>query len=148
MTDVSPIRLWVMRAMYLVMGVGLGLTVWPSIVSHDPELPRMTSVVFALLGTLGLLSLLGLRYPLQMIPLLLFELMWKAIWLAAFALPRWLDGTLDEGMRSTIFDTSLGMVLLVVIPWRYVYANYVARPGDSWRLRRTANDGAAVRAES
>ena len=148
MTEVSPIRLWVMRAMYLVMAVGLGLTVWPSIVSHDPELPRMTSVVFALLGTLGLLSLVGLRYPLQMIPLLLFELIWKAIWLAAFALPRWLAGTLDEGMRSTVFDTSLGMILLVVIPWRHVYANYVARPGDPWKLRRAGNEEAPVHAGS
>ena len=142
---VSPIRLWVMRAMYLVMAAGLGLTVWPSIVSHDPELPRMTGVVFALLGALGLLSLLGMRYPLQMIPLLLFELMWKAIWLAFFALPRWLDGTLDAGMRSTVFDTSLGLVLLVVIPWRYVYANYVAGPGDAWKFRRSGDEGAPAR---
>lgn len=137
MTEVSPIRLWVMRAMYLIMAAGLGLTIWPLIVSHGSELPRMTGVAFALLGTIGLLSLLGLRYPLQMIPLLLFELIWKLIWLVAFAGPRWLDGTLDEGMRSTVFDTSLGLVLIVVIPWRYVWANYVARPGDPWKLRRS-----------
>jgi len=148
MTQVSPIRLWVMRAMYLFMAVGLGFTIWPLIVSHGPELPRMTGVVFALLGTIGLLSLLGLRYPLQMIPLLLFELIWKAIWLAAFAGPRWLDGTLDEGMRSTIFDTSLGLVLILVIPWRYVWANYVARPGDPWKLRRSGNEEETARAAS
>ncbi len=98
----------------------------------------MTGVALALIGTIGLLALLGLRYPLQMIPLLLFELSWKAIWLAAFALPQWLDGSLDEGMRSTIVDTSLGALLLIVIPWRYVYENYVARPGDPWAFRRSA----------
>jgi hypothetical protein len=136
MKEVSPVRLWVMRAMYLVMAIGLGLTIWPLIVGHGSDVPRMTGVAWALLGTIGLLSLLGLRYPLQMIPLLLFELAWKAIWLVAFALPRWLDGTLDEGMRSTVFDTSLGIVLIVVIPWRHVWANYVARPGDPWTLRR------------
>lgn len=140
MTEVSPIRLVVMRAMYLFMAIGLALTIWPSIVSHDPELPLMAGVALALLGTIGLLSLLGLRYPLQMIPLLLFELTWKLIWLAAFAAPRWLDGTLDEGMRSTIFDTSLGLVLLLVIPWRYVYAHYAAKPGNPWALRRDGLD--------
>jgi hypothetical protein len=133
MTEVSMIRLYLMRTMYLFMALGLALTIWPLIVSHDPELPRMTGVVFALLGTIGLLSFLGLRYPLQMIPLLLFELTWKAIWLLAFALPRWLDGTLDEGMRSSVFDTSFGILLLFVIPWRYVYANYVRKPGDPWK---------------
>jgi len=148
MTEVSPIRLAVMRAMYLIMAVGLGLTIWPLIVSHDPMLPRMTGVAFALLGTIGLLALLGLRYPLQMIPLLLFELTWKVIWLVAFALPRWLDGTLDAGMRSSVFDTSLGLVLLFVIPWRFVWANYVAKPGDAWSLRRSGGGSPAARAAS
>ena len=65
MTQVSPVRLMVVRAMYLLMAVGIGLTIWPLIVSHSSELPRMTGVAFALLGTIGLLALLGLRYPLQ-----------------------------------------------------------------------------------
>lgn len=137
MTEVSPIRLWVMRAMYLIMALGIGLAIWPLILSHGSELPRMTGVAWALIGTIGLLALLGLRYPLQMLPLLLVELIWKIVWLTAFALPRWLDGTLDEGMRITIFETSLGAVLILVIPWRYLWTNYVAKPGDPWTLRRS-----------
>lgn len=148
MTEVSFIRLWVMRAMYLIMAVGIGLTIWPLILSHDPELPRMTGVALALLGTIGLLALLGLRYPLQMLPLLLVELTWKAIWLIAFAAPRWLDGTLDEGMRNTIFETSLGAILIVVIPWRYLWANYVAGAGDPWRFRRSPDETTTAQAAS
>ena len=146
MTEVSPIRLWVMRAMYLIMATGIGLFIWPVIISHGSGVPRMTGVAQALIGTIGLLALLGLRYPLQMIPLLLVELTWKAVWLAAFALPRWLDGTLDAGMRGTIFDTALGALLLLVIPWRYVWANYVVRPADPWRFRRAASEGEVAHA--
>jgi hypothetical protein len=135
MTEVSQLRLWVMRTMYLFMAVGIGNMIWPLIISHSSDLPRMTGVAWALLGAIGLLAMLGLRYPLQMIPLLLVELSWKAIWLAAFALPRWLDGTLDAAMRTTIFETSLGAVLILVIPWRYVWMNYVAKPADPWGLR-------------
>ena len=142
---VSNTRLWVMRAMYLLLALGIGLTIWPLIVSHDPELPRMTGVAFALIGTIGLLALLGLRNPLQMIPLLLFELTWKLVWLVAFALPRWLDGTLDEGMQSSIFDMSLGLVLLFVIPWSYVFENYVRKPAE--RGRKSPQDGAGAGAE-
>ena len=29
MTEVSPLRLWVMRAMYLLMAVGIGNMIWP-----------------------------------------------------------------------------------------------------------------------
>ena len=135
MTEVSPVRLWVMRAMYLVMAAGIGLMIWPLIISHNSAVPRMTGVAWALLGTIGLLSLLGLRYPLQMLPLLLVELVWKAIWLLAFALPRWLDGTLDAAMRSSVMETSLGAVLLAVIPWRYVWVHYVVARGEPWSLR-------------
>lgn len=144
--EVSPARLWVMRGMYALMAVGIALTIWPLILSHTSAVPRMTGVAWALLGTIGLLALLGLRYPLQMLPLLLVELVWKAIWLGAFALPRWLDGTMDEGMRTSVVETSLGALLLVVIPWRYAWAHYVVKRGDPWRLRRGANDGAASHA--
>ena len=133
MTEVSALRLWIMRAMYLVMAAGIGLTIWPLIISHGPEAPRMTGVAWALLGTIGLLALVGLRHPLRMLPLLLAELTWKIVWLAAFALPRWLDGSLDEGMRTTVFETSLGAVLLLVIPWGYVWRHYVTAPGERWR---------------
>ncbi len=137
MAQVSPARLWVLRAMYLPMAVGIGLTIWPLILSHGSELPRMTGVAWALLGTIGLLAPVGLRYPLQMIPLLLFELLWKVVWLAAFALPRWLDGTLDAAMRTSIVETSLGALLLVVIPWGYVLDNYFSKPGDPWSFGRS-----------
>lgn len=146
MTGVSTTRLWVMRAMYLFMAVGIGNMVWPLIVSHASTVPRMTGVAWAMIATIGLLAVLGLRYPLQMIPLLLVELSWKVIWLTAFALPRWLDGTLDAAMRTSVFETSFGLVLLVVIPWRYVWANYVARPGDPWTFRRS--EGSAAPAAS
>jgi hypothetical protein len=148
MTEVSPTRLWVMRAMYLFMAIGIGNMVWPLIVSHPSTVPRMTGVAWALIGTIGLLALLGLRYPLRMLPLLLVELIWKVIWLSAFALPRWLDGTLDEAMRTSVFETSFGLVLLLVIPWRYLWANYAVRPGDPWTLRRPGPESRTARALS
>jgi hypothetical protein len=137
--EVSAIRLWVMRAMYLFMAVGIGNMIWPLIIDHSSTLPRMTGVAWALLGTIGLLAVIGLRYPLRMIPLLLFELTWKVIWLAAFAAPRWLDGTVDAAMQTSIIETGVGLILLFVIPWRYVWANYVARPGDPWTRSTSSN---------
>ncbi len=141
---VSAARLLVMRAMYLVMAVGIGLSMWPTILTHDLSMARMTGVAMALLGTIGLLALIGLRYPLQMIPLLLFELIWKLIWLGLFALPLWLEGRLDPATRTSMFETSLGLILLLVIPWRYVFDNYVRKPADPWRGGTGANAEAAA----
>ena len=130
---VSPARLLAMRAMYLLMAAGLAATVWPAIVSHDASMPRMSGVALALLGTIGLLALLGLRHPLRMLPLLLFELVWKLVWLGFFALPLWLGPGLDAATRGTVFETGLGLILLLVIPWRYVRRHFVMQPAERAR---------------
>jgi hypothetical protein len=134
MKEVSTFRLYLLRATYLLMAVGLGLTIWPVIVQHPLDVPLMKSVVRALLGTVGLLALIGLRYPLQMLPLLLFELAWKVIWLLAFALPLWNAGRMDPVTMETVKECLLGIVIFpVVIPWGYVFAHYARKSGDRWR---------------
>ena len=34
---------------------------------------------------------------------------------------------------ETVRDCALVVVLIPVIPWRFVLANYVRKPGDRWR---------------
>ena len=87
MTDVPLWRLYLLRTTYLIVATGLGVEVWPGIVHHVRPWQLMQGVVSCVLGAVGLLAVLGLRYPLQMIPLLLFELAWKSIWLGVVALP-------------------------------------------------------------
>ena len=87
-----------------------------------------------MLGALTLLSLLGVRYPLKMLPLLFFELAWKTVWVLSFGLPLWLAGQLDAGTAETLQACLFGVVLCpLVIPWGYVRRHYFAAPGDAWR---------------
>ena len=134
MTHVSLLRLYVLRATYLFVVVGLGLTVWPSILNHTPAWPLMNGVVSCLLGGVSILAALGIRYPLQMLPVLLFELIWKSIWLISVALPLWSAGQMDARTWSTVIDCLVGVTVMpIVIPWGYVISNYVKRPGDPWK---------------
>ena len=128
--EVSLFRLYVLRAMYLLLVVGLGGMVVPGIVSHE-----LTSrgVIASLLGAVWLLAFLGLRYPLQMLPLLMFELVWKAIWMVAYGLPQWSSGQRPPTFAEDFFNIGWGAVLLFVIPWGYVWRRYVKAPGDRWR---------------
>jgi hypothetical protein len=93
--ELSLLRLYLLRAGYLLLVVGLGLSVWPPLLHRAPwalTLCPWNGVGNSLLVALSLLAILGLRYPLKMLPLLLFEMTWKAIWLSAVALPVWLTG--------------------------------------------------------
>ncbi|MDM5177434.1 hypothetical protein F2P44_16395 [Massilia sp. CCM 8695] len=133
MNDMSTLRLSLLRAMYLLLVVGLGLTMWPTIIAPPAVTANAGSVVRSLLGALCLLSLLGLRYPLRMLPLLLFELAWKIIWVVAFALPMWMGPGLDAYAAETLFACVLGIVLVpLVLPWGYIAREYVRAPGTPW----------------
>jgi len=132
MTPVSLASLYALRAGYLLIVVGLGIEVWPGLLHHNQPWELMQGVVTCVLAAVSLLALLGLRYPLQMLPVLLFELIWKSIWLGVVAYPAWAADRMDAGTTATAFACLMGVVFLVVIPWPYVFATYVARPGDRW----------------
>ena len=58
--DVATLRLYLLRGMYLLIAVGLGLSLWPSILAPADTSADPHSVVRAVLGALSLLCLLGL----------------------------------------------------------------------------------------
>ena len=129
--EVSLVRLYVLRAMYLLLVIGLGGLIVPDIVSH-PLISR--GVIASLLGAVWLLAFIGLKYPLQMLPLLMFEFVWKAIWMIAYGLPQWFSGQLPPTFAEDFFNVGVGVILMpLVIPWRYVYRHYVKQPGARWR---------------
>ena len=134
MPDVSIARLHALRAMYLLMFLGLAATIWPLILNPPPNLEHMRGVVWSLLTALSLIAALGIRYPLAMLPLLFFELAWKVIWVVLIGLPLWTGDRFDAATRETWYSCLMGVVLVpLVIPWRYVFANYVKAPGNRWR---------------
>lgn len=133
MHEVSLWRLYLLRAMYLLVVVGLGIIIWPGILQHAEPWELSRGVVNCMLGAFSLLCALGLRYPLQMLPVLLWELAWKAMWLLIVALPAWLSGNMDAGTMETVIDCLFVVLVPMVIPWGYVIRHYVRKDGDRWR---------------
>ena len=87
MSEVSTFRLYLLRAMYVFMFVGLAIFKLPGIFNPPENLSTTGSVVLSVLGAIALLAVLGIRYPVKMLPLLLFELLWKIIWVLAYGRP-------------------------------------------------------------
>ncbi|HET7230777.1 MAG TPA: hypothetical protein VFJ16_12285 [Longimicrobium sp.] len=134
MPEVSTLRLYVLRGTYLLIALLMGLQIWPLILRHPTDVEHMKGVVRAMLGAITLLSLLGVRYPLKMLPLLFIELAWKTIWVLSFGLPLWSAGRLDADTAETMKACLMGVVIFpLAIPWGYVWRHYIAAPGDPWR---------------
>jgi hypothetical protein len=105
---------------------------WP-LLPDAATLPLYEGVTLCLLTAMSLLAFLGLRYPVKLLPVLLFESAWKLLWLSLVALPKALSGDLDTATAETVFSCSLVVVILAVIPWRYAWRHYVRATGDRWR---------------
>ena len=140
MTGLSPFRLNLLRTGYLILVVGLGTTIWPSILDPARSWGLMHGVVVSMLGAMSALAVLGIRYPLAMLPLLFFEMGWKAIWLLRVALPLWSANRLDAATTETLYECLPIILFPIIIPWRYVFDTYVRRPGDAWRRRPSGNE--------
>src|SRR5580765_4555515 len=91
-------------------------------------------MIKAFLSGLWVMSFFALRYPLKMLPLFLFEFVWKAIWLLAFGLPQWWSGVGSPRLSQDLLEIgSIPFLVALVIPWGYVWRHYVKQPGDRWR---------------
>lgn len=127
-------RLYGLRASFLLLGVLQGARTWPSILHHAQPWDFWHGAGMSFFGTLTLLSLLGIRYPVRMMPLLVFEFTWKLIWVLAAWLPAYLTHTLTPDIAGSFPGIFPGvLVVAAVLPWPYLWKIYVTTPGDRWR---------------
>lgn len=130
--EIALPRLYLLRALYLLVVVGLGVNVWPAVAGQQ-SWELMEGVVQCMLTAFSLLCVLGLRYPLRMLPLLLWELLWKAVWLGTVAYPLWASGSLDQATARMAIVCLMVVVFPFAMPWDYIYHHYVRQRGERWR---------------
>jgi hypothetical protein len=130
-SEVSLTRLYVLRTMYLVLIIGGGIAFLPQLIGNGLT---ARGVIPSMLAGMWVLACFGLRYPLQMLPILLFELAWKTIWLFDYGLPQWRAGVNTPVFKDDFKSIALGpLVFILVIPWGYVFRHYLKKPGARWR---------------
>ncbi len=121
-----------LKAMYLYTilgagGTGLGMVFFPGVTQSALGYPAQDPVVFKLYGSVllasGLAAIPALRRPLNFVPLLLLQLIYKPIWLAVVAAPMFLKGQfpLYVVMISAIFLTYI-IGDLIAIPFSYLFS--------------------------
>lgn len=145
MNATSTLRLNLLRVFYLalVLGIGLDMQVWSKVIHQVYSMELSLGMVTCMLFALSVLSILGLRYPLKMLPVLFWEITWKASWLLSVALPHWLRGQWSQDLGQTTFAVGMIVIFLPLVPWSYVFECYAKQPGDRW-WRRAASVPASV----
>ena len=126
-------RLNLIRFVFGLMAFVMGSVIWPQILFGSSNWHWGLGMGKSMLAALSLLSLLGMRYPLQMLPLMLYELAWKTIWLACIALPAYASDRMTADIQDLFFDSVGVVIVFVVIPWRYVWARYFKQPTEPWK---------------
>jgi hypothetical protein len=128
--EVSLARLYAIRAVGLLGVYGLFTTVM-SLVDHAPDERGMLK---AMVSGLWVMCLITIRYPLKMVPILIFELVWKLLWLIFFGLPQWRAGVGSPRLAEDLWSIgAFPIVCVLVIPWGYVWRHFVKAPADRWR---------------
>ena len=136
---VRPIQIYALRLGFLLVLVFVGNTSWRSILNHQGDWDPLPAAAVAMWASCSLLSLVGIFRPLQMLPLVLFEIGYKLLWLAIVARPLWSANRLAGSPAEALTYSFLPVVVPIVgVPWGYVFRKYIrGRPGQQLPLRRT-----------
>lgn len=133
MPEVPLYRLYILRAYYALIAFGTMAVFWPSLVSHSDSWGVENGAQYSLLSALSPLMLVGLRYPLKMLPIIIFEFVWKALWFVFVAGPLWMHGQMTDQVWSNVFACGISIVLTpIVVPWGYLWKTYGSAPMDRW----------------
>lgn len=108
---------------------------WPLLLDHK-SWTLQEGTIECMLVAMSVLALLGIRYPIQMLPILLFEVMWKLIWLGVVALPLWSENKLEGATRAQTGAVLWVLIIIAVIPWHHVFTHYATAPAEPWRRTR------------
>ncbi len=99
---------------------------WKSIIDHEGPWDRYRAVALCVWAAYSTLSVLGLIHPLKMLPIMIFMIFYKSLWLIVVAYPLWRAGALAGSPAEQMARVFVWVPLpILAVPWMYVFRNYV-----------------------
>jgi len=125
---VRPLQIWFLRTLYLLMFLFVGFDSWSAILRHQGPWDPMRAAALCMFASYSFLAILGVFYPLRMLPIVLFMLTYKTLWLIVVALPLWSAGTMAGSPAAPMARIFRWVpIMFLAMPWKYVFERYVAR---------------------
>ena len=123
---VRPIQIFAMRVGYLLVVVLVGNIAWSRLLAHEGPWDPVVAAALSMGAGSAALSVFGLIHPLRWLPLVLFVIAYKSIWLIVVAYPLWATDRLAGSPAEPMTQQFLPVIFpIVVMPWGYVLRTYV-----------------------
>ncbi|WP_248330835.1 hypothetical protein [Aquimarina acroporae] len=124
--SIWPLKLYVLKLFFLLMFLFAAKDAWTELITHEGEWNPEIAVTWCAIAAYTTLSGLGIVHTLRMLPIMLFMIFYKGLWLVFVAYPLWKNGTLASSEAedwSQIFI--LIFIPIIFMPWKYVFKTYV-----------------------
>jgi hypothetical protein len=125
---VRPINIYLLRVLYFLMFVGVAFDAWKTIINHQGPWDHTRAVAWCVWAAYPTLSIFGLLRPLRWLPIVIFMIFYKTLWVIVVAYPLWRAGTLAGSPAEEMAHIFVwAPVIILIVPWVYVFKNYVLR---------------------
>ena len=122
---VRPIQVYLLRLVFLLTFLFIGMFSWTTIISYDGEWKPINAVAFSIWAAYSTLSLLGILKPLKMLPIIALQVFYKIVWLTIVAYPLWVNGKLVGSDAEQMARDFMWVALpLVAMPWKYFFRSF------------------------
>jgi hypothetical protein len=143
---VYRINIHLLRLLYFLMIVFVARDSWTAILAHQGPWDPFKALAFCVWAAYSTLAILGLMNPLKLLPIVLFEIFYKSIWLAIVAYPLWTTNQLAGSPAEQMTNAFLWLPLPVLaMPWAYAYRTYFKIPKRITKFTSQESPAAALR---
>src|SRR5438045_9597727 len=119
---VPRINIYLLRLLFTLMFLFVSYDSWSHILTHTGPWDNPNAAAWCMWGSYSVISFIGILRPLKMLPIVLFEIVYKTAWLFIVAYPLWvknqLIGSAAEGMTRVFVWV---VFPIAAMPWRYFF---------------------------
>ena len=129
---VRPINIYLLRLLFLLVVVFVGSDSWSGILKYQGQWDHVKAAAMCMWAAYSVLAICGLINPLKWLPIVMFEIFYKIIWLVIVAYPLWSTNLLAGSPADGMTHAFLWVILpIVAMPWAYAFRTCV------WPSRKT-----------
>ncbi len=123
---VPKINIYLLRLLFTLMFLFLTYDAWTHILNHTGPWDNANAAAWCMWGSCSVISFIGILRPLRMLPIVLFEIVYKTAWLFVVAYPLWMKNELIGSPAEGMTRVFMWVVFpIVAMPWRYFFRTHI-----------------------